>query len=153
MKLFKIGIASLILIPLLFLIFNKSNGINITGDWTAKEIILNGKQLYPSNVDKYLESNYQVTVDGWTKSIQITRDEISAHYKLIKYKNNKQYIVLSSSEKSLNGKFAIEIDTIHTGSQSYKVNLKLQSNKTTINLQRIINIGPWRPERPRKGQV
>ena len=151
MKFFKIIFIVLIVIPLLFVLFNKSDEPNLDGDWTAKQIILNQKQIYPAKIDNYLDVKYQVSINSMSDSIFLHRDTIRASFKRIK--DNNEYVILSSKESALNGKFSIDIDTIHTGARSYKVNLKLQSNKTLIYLQRIINIGPWKPEFPRKGQV
>lgn len=141
------------MVPLLFVLFNKSDEPNLDGDWTAKQIILNQKQIYPSEIDSYLDVEYQVSINSMSDSIFLHRDTISASFKRIKDNDNNGYVILSSKESALNGKFSLDIDTIHTGERSYKVNLKLQSNKTLIYLQRIINIGPWKPEFPRKGQV
>lgn len=151
MKFFKIIFIVLIVVPLLFVLFNKSDEPNLDGNWTAKQIILNKKQIYPAEVDNYFDVKYQVSINSMSDSIFLHRDTISASFKRIK--DNNEYVILSSKESALNGKFSIDIDTIHTGERSYKVNLKLQSNKTLIYLQRIINIEPWKPEFPRKGQV
>lgn len=153
MKFFKIIFVVLIVVPLLFVLFNKSDEPNLDGDWTAKQIILNQKQIYPAEIDNYFDVKYQVSINSMSDSIFLYRDTISASFKMIKDNDNQEYVILSSNESALNGKFSIDIDTIHTGERSYKVNLKLQSNKTLIYLQRIINIGPWKPEFPRKGQV
>lgn len=141
------------MVPLLFVLFNKSDEPNLDGDWVAKQIILNQKQIYPSpaEIDNYFDVKYQVSINSMSDSIFLHRDTISASFKRIK--DNNEYVILSSKESALNGKFSIDIDTIHTDARSYKVNLKLQSKKTLIYLQRIINIGPWKPEFPRKGQV
>lgn len=153
MKFFKIIFIVLIVVPLLFVLFNKSDEPNLDGDWTAKQIILNQKQIYPAEIDNYFDVKYQVSINSMSDSIFLHRDTISASFKRIKENDTKEYVILSSKESSLNGKFSLDIDTIHTGERSYKVNLKLQSNKTLIHLQRIINIGPWKPEFPRRGQV
>ena len=153
MKFFKIIFVVLIVAPLLFVLFNKSDEPNLDGDWTAKQIILNQKQIYPTEIDNSFGTYYQVNINGMSDSIFMYRDKISAKLVRKTDSNNNQYVMLSSKESSLNGKFSLDIDTIHTGERSYKVNLKLQSNKTLIHLQRIINIGPWKPEFPRKGQV
>jgi hypothetical protein len=153
MKFFKIVLLGLIIVPLIFVICNKSEKPNLAGDWVAKQILINEKQIYPAEIDQYIETAYQVRIDDLSDSIFMYRDHISARYKRIKSHTDEEYFILSSKESALNGKFNLAIDTIHIGPRSYKVHLKLQSKKTIIYLQRTINIGPWKPEFPRKGQV
>lgn len=154
MKSIKIIVICALIIFIVFLVFKKSEKINIDGNWSAKEIVLNGQQILHSEVDKYLNVELQVTINTWTDSIISNAEpRINAHFKVEKSLKDNNYIILSSSEKSLNGRFQINIDTLHIGPQAYRVDLKLERNNTLIYIQKEIIIPLWKPEFPKRGKV
>lgn len=155
MKSIKIAIAGVIIIFIAFLIFNKSEKINIDGYWTAKKIVLNGQLIFPSEIEKYLTVGSQVQINNWTDSILFigAGNEIRIHFKTENSPDKNHYITLSSSEKSLNGKFTMKIDTLHIGPQAYQVNLKLEHNNTFLYFQKEVIVPPWKPEFPKKGKI
>lgn len=139
----------------IFLAFYKSDKINIEGTWVAKEIVLNGEQIYPTEINKYLKVDSEIKVNNWNNEIYIPlyKKEIYANYKIVKNSNNAFLIYLTSKEKSLNGNFEINIDTLHLGPLMYHVNVKLKSGTTHLYFEKTVRLKPWKPEFPRRGQV
>ena len=157
MKVIKIIILSILLSLCVFLILRNSEKINLEGDWTATKIVLNGKEIFPTDPpDKYFDLQNQIVINNWSHSIVISAggNEINTNF-IIKENDdrNNRTILLTSKENSLNGNFNIKIDTIHTGPQSYRVDVKLQSGKTYLYFERQVAIPPWKPEFPKKGRI
>lgn len=156
MKLTRLLIISVFIILITFLAFYKPQNINIEGEWNVREIVLNGETYYKFDPnDEFYIPTPKVIINNWSDSLFIIdgKREMKASFIIEKDDKNNYSAVLSSKEKSLNGIFNLEIDTINTGSQSYKVNTKLKLKSTFLFLQRQINIGPWKPDLPRKGKV
>jgi len=154
MKIIRILIVSVLVVFVFYFAFRKSE-ISIEGEWDLESLVLNGDKYVPTYLDRFLTSQSEVIIDSWSDTIQISKgvEKINAHYKIVKKVNDDYIVKLSSSEKSLNGNFIMEIDTIHIGAMSYRVHVKLQSKKTKLYFKRVRNIGPWKPEFPRKGKV
>ena len=141
---------------IVFLAFYKPEKINIEGEWNVRDIILDNEVFYKYDPnDEFYIPKPKIQINNWSDSLFIIegKREISASFEIEKNDRNNYNVVLSSKEKSLNGNFNLEIDTIHTGSRSYKVNATLKLNKTLIFFQRQINIGPWKPDFPKRGKV
>ena len=157
MKVIKIIILSILLSLCVFLILRNSKKINLEGDWTATKIVLNGKKIFPTDPpDKYFDLQNQIIINNWSHSIVVSAGENEINTNFIIKENdgrNNRTILLTSKENSLNGSFNIEIDTIHTGPQSYRVDVKLQSGKTYLYFERQVAIPPWKPEFPKKGRI
>ena len=155
MKRIKIVFISLLVVFVLYFAFYKPNKISIEGNWDIQKIVLDGKQIYPTEVDKYLKFEQPLIINNWSNSILIPgmNEDVSVNYEIKKNSDDSFKIVLSSNEKALNGDFAIKLDTTFTTMRNYKVFLKIGSGKTTFQLKKEINIIPKKPEFPRKGQV
>ncbi len=154
-KKIKVSISIIIVGCLVFLATYKPDKINIEGNWIAKEILLNGEKIYPSEVDKYLKVDKEIIISNWSNEIYIpsTKKNILAKYEIVKNSDNNFFVYLTSKEKSLNGNFEINIDTINLGPLTYQVNMKLKSRKSHLYLEKTVHLKPWKPELPRKGQV
>lgn len=155
MKWFKSIAIGVILACMLFFAFYRKEEINLEADWYAKKIVLDGKQLFPTEIDSYIKVGSLVKISGWENSMAILADrtDLTANYK-IKDKICHDYIVhLTSDEKALNGDFTMKIDTVHVGPKSYTVHIELESGKTLLYFERFVNIGPWKPPFPRRGAV
>ena len=152
MKTIKIALAIAFLTFVAFLLFRKSENVNLEGYWTAKKIVLNGQQIFPSEIDKYLTIGDQVVVNNWSHSIQIDgiKNQINAKFKIENSSKKPFSVNLVSSEKSLNGNFKIKIDTTHIGPQAYQVHLRLRRNNTLLVFQKQVMIPPWKPEFPKR---
>ena len=155
MKTIKIALAIAFITFAAFLLFRNSENVNIEGYWTAKKIVLNGHQIFPSKIDKYLTTEYQVVINNWSHSIQIDgmKNEINAQFKIENSSKKTHFINLASSEESLNGSFEMTIDTTHIGPQAYQVHLKLKRNNTMLIIQKQVVVPPWKPEFPKRGQL
>lgn len=155
MKWFKILIISILILFFFSVLFYKPDKINLEGKWDIQEIILDNKKIYPDILSNYINFPPQITINGWTKSISIPvkKNSINAKLKYEESKNGNYKIKLTSSEKSLNGIFDLMVDTLHIGTQSYIVQIKIKSNKTLIHFQRTVNIPPWKPPFPKRGQA
>jgi hypothetical protein len=155
MKWFKRGIISILIILLCFFAFYKPNRINLEGKWEAKEIVLDGKKLYPDLLASFIDFPPEIIINGWTKSISIPIkiNNISARLQYTRELKNHYKIKLFSKEKSLNGDFEVLLDTTDIGPQAYIVDVKIKSKKTLIHFQRKVIIPPWKPELPKRGQV
>lgn len=137
-------LALLLLIVLLFLVFYKPPPINLEGEWTGKEIVINGKDIYTdSNFVKVADwiGSKPVIISNWTDSIYIqtpNKETISAHLEM-KYDEDKPYAILSSKEKFLNSKLNFSIDTSkYTNHSDFTVDVKMKSNTASIHLQRVV---------------
>lgn len=155
MKWFKRGIISILIILFFFFAFYKPNRINLDGRWEAKEIVLDGKKLYPDLLANFIDFPPEIIINGWTKSISIPikTNNISVKLQYTGKVKNHCKIKLSSTEKSLNGDFDLLVDTTDIGPQAYIVDVKIKSRKTLIHFQRKVIIPPWKPEFPKRGQV
>jgi hypothetical protein len=155
MKRIEIVLISLLVAFILYFAFYKPNKISIEGNWDIQKIVLDGKQIYPTEVDKYLKFEQPLIINNWSNSILIPgmNEDVSVKYEIKRNYDETFNIVLSSNEKALNGDFAIKLDTTFTTMRNYKVFLKIGSGKTTFQLKKEINIIPKKPEFPRKGQV
>lgn len=156
----KISIAKRLLFFLIFMIvfffvFKKNERLSIEGTWDAKEIIINDKKVYPNELNKYINFNQQIFISQWNKSFSIptNKKDILVNYTDFKKVKNKYQIELKSKEKSLNGIFKIEIDTIYNGELQFKVSLKIRSKTNFLHLEKTTTIPPWKPQFPRRGQV
>jgi hypothetical protein len=138
----------------LFFAFYKPKGINFEGTWKAKEIVLDGKKNYPDTLASFIDYAPEIVVNHWSKTIVIpvNRKNITAKFQYINEESNQHKIRLFTTEKSLNHIFAISIDTLNTGPQSYFVNVELKSNTTLLKIQKHVIIPPWKPEFPKKGR-
>jgi hypothetical protein len=137
-----------------FIVWN-SKQINLEGDWTATKVIIDGEDIISDPIDQYFTILNQVTIIRGKNQILISVGEKKrlANYNIKKNDIGKNYIVLSSKEKALNGNFEMKIDTIDLGPQEYLVKVKLHSKKTYINFEKQVIVPPWKPEPPRRGQV
>ena len=139
-------LALLILIVITVLVFYKPPSINLEGEWAAKEIVVNGKDIYTDSrfakVTDWIDSK-PVIISNWTDSIYIQtykKNMMSALLE-IKYDKEKPYVILSSKEEFLNGKFDLSIDTIpnkYINHSDFTVEAKMKSNYTSIHLQRVV---------------
>ena len=135
---------------IIFLIFYKpSPSINIEGEWVAQEIIFDDNKIF--NHPK------SIKINNWVDSLYILDRENPMKANLeIKYNNTVPYIIMSSNEKYLNGKFDFTIDTIQNifnKSAEYTVDIKLKSNTTYLHLQRdIFPEPPKKFEFPKRGR-
>jgi hypothetical protein len=150
----KLVISILIIIFISFALY-KPKGINLEGKWKAKMIIVDGKKIYPDTLANFIDFDPEIIINGWTKSISIPvyRKNINASLQYLETEKGKYQIKLSSHEKALNGIFDVIIDTLDVKKQSFRVDVKLKSNKTLIFFQKHVIIPPWKPEFPRRGQV
>ncbi|MFD1602270.1 hypothetical protein ACFSC2_05890 [Flavobacterium artemisiae] len=136
-------------------IVQDSNRINLEGSWKSTKIILDGKDILGDNILNNFDLANQTIISNWGNSMSISTSDsdLDAHFKIKKKSKNVYSITLSSKEKSLNGDFVMKIDTVHTGPQSYIVYVELKRNKTFINFEKEVVVPPWKPERPKRGQV
>ena len=139
----------------IYFAFHKSEKISLEGYWNAEEIVLDGKQIFSTEIDKYLVFENQIRVSDWSDSIYIPRDknEIAIKYLASKNTNGGYQIQLWSKEKSLNGIFELSLDTLILGPNFMEVDVKIKSKNTFINFKRKVNTTPRKPELPRKGLV
>lgn len=156
MKWFKRIVIGGIVCFVIFFAFYHPEKINLgADDWEAKQIILEGKQIHPRLSDVYLKIPLPVSIRGWGNTITIPADKanIIAHLKFKSEHRGDYSARLSSKQKSLNGDFILKIDTVHIAPRSYNVELRIESGKTLLHLQRVVRIGEWRPPFPKKGGV
>ncbi|WP_268847017.1 hypothetical protein [Flavobacterium aestivum] len=155
MKWFKRILICILIIIFLFFAFYKPKRINLEGNWKTKEIVLNGKKIYPDTLSNFIDFGPEIIINGWTKSISIPiyRNNLPVSIQYSEKIKEHYTVKLFSNEKSLNGNFDLIIDTLDTGPQSYIVDVKLKSNKTLIHFQKQVIIPPWKPEFPKRGQV
>nr|WP_315230794.1 hypothetical protein [uncultured Flavobacterium sp.] len=153
MKWFKKGIISCIIILFFFFAFYKSDRINLDGKWEAKEIVLDGKKLYPDLLANFIDFPPEIIINGWTKSISIPikSKNISVRFEYTEKVKNK--LKLFSREKLLNGDFNLVVDTTGIGPRAYIVDVIIKSRKVLIHFRRKVIIPPWKPEFPKRGQV
>ena len=156
MKVVKIIVISFTIILIFILAFSqKSDKVNIEGNWKVEKIILNGKLLFPTKFHKFfdaIDANNEIIINKGIDSLHIYegRDKISAGY-IIKKINGKYQIRLSSNEKSLNGNFNFKIDTLHFDTTTYQIQVEIESDSTLIYFNRKVNIKPWQPRNPVRG--
>ena len=95
---FKIVTICIIAIFVIFFAFYKSDKINIEGNWEAKKIVLNGKQLYPTEIDSFFEISPEIIISNWTHSISIPTkgQDINAGFVVEKNSSGKYQVKLSS---------------------------------------------------------
>ncbi|MFT3794412.1 hypothetical protein [Flavobacterium sp.] len=155
MKWFKRISIGIIVGFILFFAFYRSEPINLEGQWTIKQIVLDGKSLYPEEIGSRLDMRPKIEISGWGNSMAIPTggQDIIAHYKIADAIKGDYTVQLSSKEKSLNGDFTMKIDTIHLGSRTYKVLIELESKQTVLHFKREVRLGEWRVPGPRKGGV
>jgi len=155
MKWFKRGIICILIISFFIIAFYKPKEINIEGQWKAKEIVLDGKKIYPDLLANVIDFPPEIIINGWNKSITIPieRKKISASLQYLENVKGDYKIKLSSSEKSLNGTFDLLVDTLDIGPQAYIVYVKIKSRKTLIHFQKTVIIPAWKPPFPKRGQV
>ena len=129
---------TLIIFLVILIIFSiyKQKLVNIEGKWSVIELIYKGDNLYPKiatininsmNDSFYFYGNKKVIIKG---NISIEKD-----------KNKNLLINISSKEEYLNDNFNVEIDTLknsYSNSSSIIIDLKLNSNKTYLHLQKLI---------------
>lgn len=153
MKIIRIVIIGIVIALIAFLIFYKTEKINIGGIWTSKEIVLDGKTLYPVKSDSLMQANaFDIIIDDWTNSLYIcNHDTIRANFTIKKDSDNKLRMKLTSSESSLNGNFSLEMDTLSLGPTAYDVYAKLESGETLLYIQRTVYYQSQKPLLPRRG--
>lgn len=139
----------------IYFIVQNSDHVNLEGTWKSTKIVLNGKNLLADNIMHNFPQTKQITINNWKKTldISIANKKIETHFSIKKSTKGIYYTILSSKEKSLNGNFVMKIDTVDNGSQTYTVYVQLKQNKTYLNFKKSVKILPWKPERPRRGQV
>ena len=156
MKFLKIFVISSILIFILYLAYFKNKESIIDGHWFAKEIIFDGKQIFPTSMNEYFKINSEVNIDSWKDSISINipigNKNISASYLLVKNNSNNYEIHLKSKEKALNGTFKLELDTIKLQTNFYLIDMKMKFKNSLIHLERMIDTTPPKPVIPQKGK-
>ncbi len=143
----KIYVFIIILATLLFLIIYPKHNLDLGGTWFVNKIQLNNE-----NIDGSF-----VKIDDWRKTIFFEKDhnhQIIANFK-IKYDSIFPYMILSSKEKSLNGKFDIKKETI-IHSDVYRndliINLKLISKKSCLSLYKTIQPNKKTENFPKRGR-
>lgn len=153
MKTIRIVIIGIVIALITFLIFYKTEKINIGGIWASKEIVLDGKTLYPVKSDSLMQANaFDIIIDDWTNSLYIcNQDTIRANFTIKKDLDNKLRMKLTSSESSLNGNFSLEMDTLSLGPTAYDVYAKLESGETLLYIQRTVYYQSQKPLLPRRG--
>lgn len=138
---------------IIFFAFYRRPGINLEGKWIAKEIIFDGKTFYSIKTiekDSFSIENYidvpapTVYINDYVDSMYISNYESSIRAGIkIKYDNNgKAYAVLSSKEKSLNGKFDIQIDTLRILSRTPKsstIDIRLKSHSAYLRFYQVFH--------------
>lgn len=153
MKTIKIAIAVIIIALIAFLIFYKTDKINIGGIWTSEKIILEGQTIYPHKIDSSLmASSPKIIINDWADSLYIYngKDTIRANFK-IKKDNSRHQIRLSSSKNSLNGNFSLEIDTLYLGPLAYTIYVNIESDKTLLNFKQTVHREPQQVKRHKRG--
>ena len=155
MKWLKFFLLPLLATVILYFAYFKRNESIIDGHWFAKKIIFDGKQIFPTSINEYFTINSEVIIDSWNDSIYINvpieNKKLNASYILVN--DNKDYqIKLKSKAKSLNGNFKIELDTVKLQTNFYKIELKMSSKNSLIQLERNIDTSPRKPEIYRKGR-
>lgn len=153
MKTIRIVIIGIVIALIAFLIFYKTEKINIGGIWTSKEIVLDRKILYPVKSDSLMQAKaFDIIIDDWTNSLYIcNQDTIRANFTIKKDSDNKLRMKLTSSESSLNGNFSLEMDTLSLGPTAYDVYAKLESGETLLYIQRTVYYQSQKPLLPRRG--
>ena len=140
-----------------FVVFNKSKKLTIEGKWQTTKLVIDGTDVIASQeINRYFDVGNQTVFNYWNDSLTISTisyPDFNAKFKVENDKNNNYKILLSSRETALNGTFTMEVDTTHIGPQAYIVNLKIYLDNTILYLKRDVNIPPWKPEAPRKGQI
>jgi len=154
-KTIKIIIITVLISFGVFFIIQNSKNINLEGSWNATKIVINGQDLLSSdNIYDYFDvGNQYINIWGHSLSISPSEQKITANFKIEKDDQGNNYIILSSKESSLNGKFHMKIDTTHLGPQQYRVNIQLHRNTTFIFFEKEVVIPPWKPPFPKKGGV
>ncbi|MBS7788323.1 hypothetical protein KIH23_13525 [Flavobacterium sp. CYK-55] len=144
-------------ISIIYFAFRNSGDISLEGEWEPSKVILNNEDYFPTDeLSAFFAIGNKIIITDWGHTIHIQKvgnDDLIAKFVIEYDQKNDLQIVLSSKEKSLNGCFKTEIDTIHIGPQSYIVKVKMKSNKSSLSFERIVVIPPWKPPFPRKGQV
>ncbi|MBJ2124892.1 hypothetical protein [Flavobacterium sp. IB48] len=137
-----------------FIVWN-SKQINLEGNWIPTKVVIDGKNFMTDNVLNDFEGANQILISNLGNSIDISTFDIetSARFTIKKDNKGNNDIILTSKEKALNGNFEMKIDTVDLGPQTYRVEVKLHSNKTYINFHKEVVVPPWKPEPPRRGQV
>ena len=129
----------------LYFATKKSPSIDLGGSWIAKKIVLDGKQFYPTEINKYITYESPVSINNWTNTLNVT-DDINARFELEEQDDGNYIAKLASKEKSLNGSFKVILDTTILGPLAYTVDLKLKSLKTIIHVQKHVKIKPYKPK-------
>ena len=157
MKIIKIFLVGVLIFMVFFVVFNKSKKLTIEGKWQTTKLVIDGTDVIASQeINRYFDVGNQTVFNYWNDSLTISTisyPDFNAKFKVENDKNNNYKILLSSRETALNGTFTMEVDTTHIGPQAYIVNLKIYLDNTILCLKRDVNIPPWKPEVPRKGQI
>ena len=171
MKTIKIAIAGIIIALIAFLIFYKTDTVDIGGIWYPKKIVLDNEPLYPTKRKGYFTATAtEIIINDWSDSLYIfrrkdtihvynqedtipvfKRDTIRAGFAITKNSNGKHQIRLTSAESSLNGNFSLEIDTLYFGPLAYKIYVNIESDKTLLNFNRTVRVEPQKVERHKRG--
>lgn len=138
----------------------------LEGDWIGKEIVLNGKKINVAPVDDSqvhfiyeVDENPNITINDWSDSLYISAHsyKMSAKVKMEYNEDGKSYMIMSSNENALNGKFDLIIDTIRNYSKepkAFRVDVIMKSKNAYLYLQR--EVYPQPPKKvplPRRGAV
>lgn len=156
MKIIKIIVISIFISFCVFLILRNSKRINLESNWNATKVVIDGEDLLISDsINKFFDIGNQIMISHLDHSISISvgQHKLIAGFIIKDEGRDKNHIILSSRENSLNGNFDIKIDTIHLGPQAYRVEVKLHQNKTHLYFQREVIIPPWNPPFPKRGQI
>lgn len=156
---------SLIVIIFVFFAFYKAP-FTLEGKWTGKEIVLNGKKINTSPQQNSMvhfiyedDTGPYIKINDWSDSLYILGHsyKIKAKIKLDYNKHGKSYLMMSSNEKALNGRFELKIDTVYIypndPGRRYTVYVELLSGTTHLNLQREVYPPPTQKfSFPQKGR-
>jgi len=157
MKAIKVIIIGIAIILVAIFLLKKPKNLNLEGHWTATKIVFNGKDLLASDpMAKLFPNSNEVFISQWADSLQIitaSQYKANASFEIVNAQKAFSQIILTSTTPSLNGNFAMQIDTTHIGPQAYRVSVKIGSNKTVLHFEKFVNIPPWKPEFPKKGKV
>lgn len=152
---------------LLVFAFYKIDRPNLQGEWLADKIIIDGKTVYkiPEKVlgkisfTGFSPIHPEIKIDDRLDELTIYRigsDEngnINAKFQLRQMPDGKWQMDLTSSEKALNGKFDLQLDTLNTAQYKFRIDATLSSGKTLIRFHKEVHTRPQKPKLPRRGAV
>jgi len=157
MKILKIIIISLVVISVFALAFYKEDTINLEGSWEPEKIVLNNEILFPTKIDSIFIGIHSsnIIISEWKDSLYILngKESIASRFEIKKNKNGNHLIYLASKEKSLNGIFSLNVDTLFHDAVTYEIKVKIESESNLLQFKKTLQIKPWEPWYPRRGGV